>query len=54
MLASQYGSIYRTLWAVGLLASGQVSTIGLTYAGQLLMMGLLNIKVRGGMMRVAM
>jgi len=27
----------KVLWAVGLLASGQVATIGLTYAGQLVM-----------------
>jgi Mn2+/Fe2+ NRAMP family transporter len=52
-LATEYGSMYRIIWAVGLLASGQVSTIGLTYAGQLLMMGLLNIKVWLGQVRLS-
>jgi len=36
----------KVLWAIGLLASGQVATIGLTYAGQLVMAGLLNFKVQ--------
>jgi hypothetical protein len=45
-LGLRYGSMFRTLWAVGLLASGQVATIGLTYAGQLVMSGLLGMKVR--------
>ena len=36
---------HRILWAVGLLASGQVATISLTYAGQLVMTGLLGLKV---------
>jgi hypothetical protein len=44
-LAAQYGNMFRTVWAVGLLASGQVATIGLTFAGQLVMSGLLGIKV---------
>ena len=39
---------HRILWAVGLLASGQVATISLTYAGQLVMTGLLGLKVWGG------
>uniref|UniRef100_A0A7R9V4I2 Natural resistance-associated macrophage protein n=1 Tax=Chlamydomonas euryale TaxID=1486919 RepID=A0A7R9V4I2_9CHLO len=47
-LADHYGSIFRTMWAVGLLASGQVATISLTYAGQLVMTGLLGVKVSAG------
>lgn len=34
---------FKYMWAVGLLASGQIATVGLTYAGQLVMCGLLNI-----------
>lgn len=34
-------------WAIGLLAAGQVSTIALTYAGQLVMTGLLQLEVKG-------
>ena len=33
---------HRILWADGLLASGQVATISLTYAGQLVMTGLIH------------
>lgn len=36
----------RIFWAIGLLASGQVATISLTYAGQLVMTGLLGVKVQ--------
>ena len=38
----------RIFWAIGLLASGQVATISLTYAGQLVMTGLLGVKVTRG------
>ncbi|KAL6763561.1 natural resistance-associated macrophage protein-domain-containing protein [Haematococcus lacustris] len=47
-LAERYGGVFKTVWAIGLLAAGQVSTIGLTFAGQLVMMGLLNLKVQAG------
>ena len=33
------------MWAVGLLSSGLVATLALTYAGQIIMVGLLGIKV---------
>ncbi len=44
-LADRFGEGFKTIWAVGLLASGQIATIGLTFAGQLVMSGLLNLKV---------
>jgi Mn2+/Fe2+ NRAMP family transporter len=44
-LAEQYGPAFRIVWAIGLLASGQVASITLTYSGQILMAGLLKIKV---------
>lgn len=47
-LGERFGEVFRTLWAIGLLASGQVATIGLTYAGQLVMSGLLNFQVKAG------
>lgn len=47
-LAERYGTMFQTVWALGLLASGQVSTIGLTHAGQQIMMGMLNLEVRHG------
>lgn len=53
LLAERFGETYKILWAVGLLASGQVATIGLTYAGQLLMAGLLNMQVNAGPRMVA-
>lgn len=37
----------QVFWAIGLLAAGQVSTIALTYAGQLVMTGLLQLEVKG-------
>lgn len=52
-LAEAYGASFQTVWAVGLLASGQVATISLTYAGQLVMTGLLGMKVRAGMRMIA-
>ncbi|KAG1669253.1 hypothetical protein FOA52_003290 [Chlamydomonas sp. UWO 241] len=47
-LAEEFGDSFRTIWAVGLFASGQVATISLTYAGQLVMAGLLGIVVQAG------
>ena len=44
-LGMQFGTVFKYLWAVGLLASGQVATLTLTYAGQVIMLGLLNVKV---------
>lgn len=46
LLADKFGSEFKVFWAVGLLASGQVSTIALTYAGQVVMSGLLMIDVK--------
>ena len=34
------------MWAVGLLSSGLVATICLTYAGQIIMCGLLGLQVQ--------
>ena len=47
LLAETFGSEFKLFWALGLLAAGQVSTIALTYAGQLIMAGLLRIEVKG-------
>ena len=47
-LAQRFGVLFKYAWAVGLLASGQVATITLTYAGQLVMTGLLDLKVTAG------
>lgn len=44
-LGESYGVAFKYMWAVGLLASGQVGTIGLTYAGQLIMTGMLRLEV---------
>lgn len=45
MLAEKFGKTMQLMWAIGLLASGLVATICLTYAGQIIMVGLLQIKV---------
>jgi NRAMP (natural resistance-associated macrophage protein)-like metal ion transporter len=47
LLAERFGSEFKLFWALGLLAAGQVSTIALTYAGQLIMAGMLRIEVQG-------
>jgi natural resistance-associated macrophage protein len=47
LLAERFGQQFKVFWAVGLLAAGQVSTIALTYAGQLVMSGLLQLQVKG-------
>ncbi|GAB4815298.1 hypothetical protein N2152v2_002344 [Parachlorella kessleri] len=47
MLGERFGTSFKYLWAIGLLASGQIATVGLTYAGQLVMCGLLNLEVKG-------
>ena len=46
-LGDRFGSTFTYLWAVGLLASGQSATISLTYAGQIVMAGLLRFEVAG-------
>ncbi len=48
LIQGQYGRDVLIMWAVGLLASGLVATICLTYAGQIIMVGLLELKVRRG------
>lgn len=41
----QYGLTMKIIWAIGLLAAGQCSTISATYAGQFIMEGLTNINL---------
>lgn len=47
MLGERFGQSFKYIYAVGLFAAGQVSTIALTYAGQLVMAGLLRMEVKG-------
>ena len=44
-LGERFGALFKYLWAVGLLASGLSATITLTYAGQIVMAGLLRFEV---------
>jgi natural resistance-associated macrophage protein 2 len=44
-LKERFGSAAQTVWAIGLLASGQSSTMTGTFAGQFVMQGFLNIQV---------
>ena len=44
-LGERFGTLFKYLWAVGLLASGLSATITLTYAGQIVMAGLLRFEV---------
>jgi Mn2+/Fe2+ NRAMP family transporter len=44
-LGARFGVSFKYLWGIGLLASGQSSTISLTYAGQIVMAGLLRFEV---------
>ena len=46
-LGARFGASFKYLWGVGLLASGQSATISLTYAGQIVMAGLLRFEVAG-------
>jgi Mn2+/Fe2+ NRAMP family transporter len=46
-LGNRFGASFKYLWGVGLLASGQSATISLTYAGQIVMAGLLRFEVSG-------
>jgi len=43
-LGCSFGSAYTYIWALGILASGQSSTMTGTYAGQFAMQGFLNLK----------
>jgi len=44
-LGARYGNAARIIWAIGLLAAGQASTMTGTYAGQFVMQGFLNLKL---------
>lgn len=44
-LNQQYGELALYIWAIGLLAAGQSSTMTGTYAGQFVMQGFLDLKV---------
>jgi NRAMP (natural resistance-associated macrophage protein)-like metal ion transporter len=44
-LRDQFGESSKYIWAIGLLAAGQSSTMTGTYAGQFVMEGFLNIKL---------
>ncbi|XP_042911116.2 protein Malvolio-like, partial [Parasteatoda tepidariorum] len=43
-LGCEFGSLYMYIWAIGLIASGQSSTMTGTYTGQFVMEGFLNMK----------
>ena len=45
VLAQQFGSSVKYIWAIGLLAAGQSSTMTGTYAGQFVMEGFLKLKI---------
>lgn len=45
LLAEKYGPVALYIWAVGLLAAGQSSTMTGTYAGQFVMEGFLKLRV---------
>jgi natural resistance-associated macrophage protein len=44
-LQKQYGDFALYIWAIGLLAAGQSSTMTGTYAGQFVMQGFLDLKI---------
>jgi len=44
-LREKYGSVSQYIWAIGLLAAGQSSTMTGTYAGQFVMEGFLQLKI---------
>lgn len=46
LILAKFGKTIQMLRAVGLLASGLVATLCLTYAGQIIMVGLLQLEVR--------
>ena len=43
-LGCQFGSVAMYIWAIGILAAGQSSTMTGTYAGQFAMEGFLNLQ----------
>ncbi|EFA85430.1 solute carrier family 11 member 1 [Heterostelium album PN500] len=45
-LQEKYGKIAKYVWAIGLLAAGQCSTMTGTYSGQFVMEGFLRLKIR--------
>ncbi|EDQ92574.1 uncharacterized protein MONBRDRAFT_905, partial [Monosiga brevicollis MX1] len=45
-LTQKYGSAMKYIWAIGLLAAGQSSTMTGTYAGQFVMEGFLSLKIK--------
>lgn len=46
LLYKNFGEFARIVWAIGLLAAGQTSTMTGTYAGQIVMQGFLQLKVK--------
>ena len=44
-LAKSFGSSAKIIWAIGLMAAGQSSTMTGTYAGQFVMQGFINLHV---------
>ena len=44
-LEQSFGSSAKIIWAIGLMAAGQSSTMTGTYAGQFVMQGFVNLKV---------
>jgi natural resistance-associated macrophage protein len=45
-LANTFGGHFKFIWGIGLLAAGQSSTMTGTYAGQYVMSGYLNLKIK--------
>lgn len=45
MIGRDFGSFYKYVWAAGLIASGQATTMTSTLAGQYIMQGFLNLKM---------
>eukprot|EP01133_Synstelium_polycarpum_P021332 gene21332-25620_t len=46
VLYEKYGTAAKYIWAIGLLAAGQCSTMTGTYSGQFVMEGFLNLKIK--------
>lgn len=44
-LEQSFGSAARVIWAIGLMAAGQSSTMTGTYAGQFVMQGFINLHI---------
>eukprot|EP01132_Coremiostelium_polycephalum_P002524 gene2524-3126_t len=45
-LGEKYGAVAKYIWAIGLLAAGQCSTMTGTYSGQFVMQGFLDLKIK--------